>query len=243
MSQANAMVQQAKALNLSLAQAQSQPYSNVQLPEEAQFIINTSMARLGLIPDAVTPDMIKDEERYIEELAKELSGFLTGTIGAGGGKGKRGMMDDRGLVGLDEVWGGWNRARGVGTSTRLNKCYNRLTLSVALIPPSTFMQVLPRASAHTDPTVKMRTFKSGLKVLHTPWYAHREFSERLLVLLEAAGPKTLLEVAEQESVTVGLAGEMIASVEDDGRIVRDDAGRGDLRWWTNELKLYEWDGD
>jgi ESCRT-II complex subunit VPS36 len=119
MSQANAMVQQAKALNLSLIQAQSQPYSNVQLPEEAQFIISTSMARLGLIPDAVTPDMIKDEEGYTEELAKELGGFLTGTIGAGGGKGKRGMMDDRGLVGLDEVWGGWNRARGVGTSTCL----------------------------------------------------------------------------------------------------------------------------
>jgi len=63
------------------------------------------------------------------------------------------------------------------------------------------------------------------------------------VLLEAAGPKTLLEVAEQENVSVGLAGEMIASVEDDGRIVRDDAGRGDVRWWTNELKSYEWDGD
>ena len=120
MSQANAMVQQAKALNSSLIQAQSQPYSNVQLPEEAQFIISTSMARLGLIPDAVTPDMIKDEESYTEELAKELGGFLTGTIGAGGGKGKQGMMDDRGLVGLDEVWGGWNRARGVGASACLS---------------------------------------------------------------------------------------------------------------------------
>ena len=48
MSQASAMVQQAN-----LVQAQFQPYSNVQLPEEAQFIISTSMARLGLIPDAV----------------------------------------------------------------------------------------------------------------------------------------------------------------------------------------------
>ena len=95
MSQANAMVQQAKALNLSLVQVQSQPYSNVQLPEEVQFIISTSMARTGLIPDAVTPDMIKDEESYTEELAKELGGFLTSIIGAGGGKGKQDMMDDR----------------------------------------------------------------------------------------------------------------------------------------------------
>jgi len=134
MSQANAMVQQAKTLNLSLVQAQSQPYSNVQLPEEAQFIISTSMARLGLIPDAVTPDMIKDEESYTEELAKELGGFLTGTTGPGGGKGKRGMMDDRGLVGLDEVWGGWNRARGVGTSTRLHNDIYWLILSCSPYP-------------------------------------------------------------------------------------------------------------
>ena len=54
--------------------------------------------------------MIKGEESYTEELVKELGGFLTGTIEAGGGKGKRGMMDDQGLVGLDGVWGGWNRA-------------------------------------------------------------------------------------------------------------------------------------
>ena len=80
------------------------------------------------------------------------------------------------------------------------------------------MQVLPRLPARIDPIIKMWTFKSGLKVLHTPRYAHQEFSERLLVLLEAAGPKTLLEVAEQESVSVILAGEIIASIEDDGRL-------------------------
>ena len=117
-----------------------------------------------------------------------------------------------------------------------------LLSSYFLIPPSSFMQVLPRLPAHIDLMIKMRTFKSGLEVLHTPWYAHQEFSERLRVLLEAAGPKSLLEVAEQESVSVGLAGEMTASVEDDGRIVRDDAGRGDLRW-TIELISYEWDRD
>ena len=74
--------------------------------------------------------------------------------------------------------------------------YYRLIWSIALIPPSSFMQVLPRLPAHTDPIIKMRTFTSGLKVLHALWYVHQEFSERLLVLLEAAGPKTLLEVAE-----------------------------------------------
>jgi ESCRT-II complex subunit VPS36 len=47
--------------------------------------------------------MIKDEDKWINELAKELAGVL------------KGMMKDRGIIALDEVWGGWNRARGVGT--------------------------------------------------------------------------------------------------------------------------------
>jgi len=76
-----------------------------ELPEEAIFI-RSSLAQLGLqvsnVP--VTSDMITDEKKWVNELARELAEVL------------RGMMRDRGIVALDEVWGGWNRARGVGTS-------------------------------------------------------------------------------------------------------------------------------
>lgn len=48
--------------------------------------------------------MIKDNQQYHEELAKELAGVL-------GRKG--GIMKD-GLVGLDQAWCVWNRARGIG---------------------------------------------------------------------------------------------------------------------------------
>lgn len=81
-------------------------------PEEATFI-RSSLAQLGLqISNApVTLDMIRDERKWVEELAKELAGVLQGQ----GGKNDSGaMMKKRGIVGLDEVWGGWNRARGVG---------------------------------------------------------------------------------------------------------------------------------
>lgn len=80
-------------------------------PEEATFI-RSSLAQLGAqMPNApVTLDMIRDERRWVDELARELAGVLQGT---GGGKGE-GIMRQRGVVGLDEVWGGWNRARGVG---------------------------------------------------------------------------------------------------------------------------------
>lgn len=81
-------------------------------PEEATFI-RSSLAQLGLqMTNApVTLDMIRDERRWIEELARELAGVLQDN----GGRDKHeGLMRKRGIVGLDEIWGGWNRARGVG---------------------------------------------------------------------------------------------------------------------------------
>ena len=79
-------------------------------PEEATFI-RSSLAQLGLqMTNApVTQDMVRDERKWYEELAKELAAILEGT-----GKGGEGMMRKRGIIALDEVWGGWNRARGVG---------------------------------------------------------------------------------------------------------------------------------
>ena len=95
-------------------------------PEEATFI-RSSLAQLGLqMANApVTQDMVRDERNWFEELAKELAGVLEGSgagagKGSGNGKGGEGMMRRRGIIALDEVWGGWNRARGVGECLRLS---------------------------------------------------------------------------------------------------------------------------
>lgn len=96
----------------------STPDTNAHTTSDSETtFIRSSLARLGLPTDAVTQDMVADERAYHTELAKELSGLLL----SGGSKGKskafeqRGIMtDSRGIVGLDEVWGAWNRARGVG---------------------------------------------------------------------------------------------------------------------------------
>ena len=84
-------------------------------PEEATFIL-TSLSKLGLQMSntPVTFDMMKDEREWFEELARELAGVLQGTT-------KAGIMKERGIIALDEVWGSWNRARGVGTSSYLSK--------------------------------------------------------------------------------------------------------------------------
>jgi hypothetical protein len=50
----------------------------------------------------------KDEQKWYEELARELARVLQGS--------PKGLMSARrrGIVALDEVWGGWNRVRGIG---------------------------------------------------------------------------------------------------------------------------------
>ena len=82
-------------------------------PEEATFI-RSSLSQLGLQMSntPVTLDMMKDERRWFEELARELARVLQGSTPPKEGTG--GMMRNRGIIALDEVWGGWNRARGVG---------------------------------------------------------------------------------------------------------------------------------
>jgi len=184
--------------------------------------------------------MMKDEHRWIEELARELSRVLQG--GARIGQKEypvtdkqigSGLMGQRGILALDEVWGGWNRARGV-----------------ALIPPSTFLQVLSHLPSYTDPPIRMRTFASGLSVLHTPPYTDAAFAARLASLLALAGPRTTLHVAQEENLAVGLADEMLLAVEAAGHVCRDDpsaalksGGAGtEIRWWTNVFRSYSWDG-
>ena len=84
-------------------------------PEEAKFI-RSSLAQLGLqLSNApVTADMIQDESAWMEELARELARVLQGSLDEGPDQKTGGIMKERGIIGLDEVWGGWNRARGVG---------------------------------------------------------------------------------------------------------------------------------
>jgi len=197
----------------------------------------------------ITQDMVKDERKWMEELTRELAGLLQqgeegfgnnwegeiildGVFGVVERKKSSSLMRGRGIVGLDEIWGGWNRARGV-----------------ALIPPSTFLQVLSLLPSYTSPPLLLRTFPSGLSVLHTPRYTHVAFTCRLSSLITLSGPRTTLEVAQEERVTVSLAGEMIAEVEKDGEICRDEVqvdgpfgGGRDVRWWLNVFEDYVWDG-
>ncbi|KAF7974522.1 hypothetical protein HWV62_11980 [Athelia sp. TMB] len=206
--------------------------SSAAVPEEATFI-RSSLSQLGLqMQNApVTQDMVSDERKWMDELARELADILVGSDD--GRHSTKGMMRERGIVALDEVWGGWNRARGV-----------------ALLPPSTFLSVLPHLPQHTDPPIRARTFPSGLMVLHTPQFTAASFTARLSSLLTLAGAKTTAEIAREEGLTVGLAGEMIGDAEAAGAVCRDEGapaqgggvGGVEVQWWPDVFTHYHWDG-
>lgn len=233
MSKAQEMVRLAKGLNEQLTAASRNPSaSGVQLePEEATFV-RSSLAQLGLSmkSTAVTADMSSDEKKYAEQLALELAGVLEGDDGGE----KVGMMKQRGIIGLDEVWGGWNRARGI-----------------ALISPELTLKSLPYLPRHTHPPIHTRTLASGLRVLHTPAYSSASFSSRLLSYIFENGPRTTTQVAGEEGLSVGLVDELVKEAEDAGDICREDPMTGfngrdglgiEVRWWANAFIEYAWDG-
>lgn len=81
--------------------------------DQASTVVWQSLTSLGLQAPAVTPEMVADEREYHLQLAKELGSVLLGT---GRGKTSVPVMQDgpKAMIGLDEIWCIWNRARGVG---------------------------------------------------------------------------------------------------------------------------------
>lgn len=108
----------AQSINAQLASSTSSPANGSSAPApaaaaHAASLASSSLHSLGLatpaasvLDSAVTPDLVADDRAYHAELARELAGVL-----------EKGRVMDRkgGIVGLDEVWCLWNRARGVGT--------------------------------------------------------------------------------------------------------------------------------
>jgi ESCRT-II complex subunit VPS36 len=116
MVRAGDMVKLVQTLNTKLNQQQSvSASSGVSSAEEeaAQTFLRSSLVQLGLPAPAVTADMMADESMYLEGLAKELGGLLTGSPGTVNAQGLMVGKNGKGLVGMDEVWGLWNRVRGV----------------------------------------------------------------------------------------------------------------------------------
>ncbi|GAA5957271.1 hypothetical protein JCM21900_001213 [Sporobolomyces salmonicolor] len=117
MAKAKEMITLAQSINTQLA-AQTQSTatsssSSSSSPAEltrAASLASASLASLGLVTAAITPDQVASSREYHRELARELAGVLQ--------KGR--VLEGRGgVMGLDEVWCVWNRARGYLSSRSL----------------------------------------------------------------------------------------------------------------------------
>lgn len=234
MKNAKEMIILAQTLNERLSAAEAASPSAATSPTASQkTLVRTSLQSLGL-EAAVTPDMVKESEKYHEELAKELFAILwgknkTGATGSGGG-----IMSKEGIVGLDEVWCVWNRARGV-----------------ALVSPTDLKLAAPFLSK-LSPPIYLRSFRTGLTVLHTSHYTLSTFARRFVSLLdlrqalfassdltimerEEKDGATTLEVAREEGLAVGLSREMCEEVEMNGLVVRDEQAEEGVRWFRNYI--------
>lgn len=294
MRKAKQMVEFAESLNAKLtkqeqaaaaAREAGMPDTAPQPDQQAATLIRSSLVQLGLPAPAVTEDMARDQEEYHRQLAHELAGLLLGNPSGGRRSGLMGtgkiaapgkssellprVSDDnlqgRGLVGLDEVWCVWNRARGV-----------------ALVPPQALRSAATFLPDMTSPSIHMKTFRSGLSVLHTPRYSDNAFTSRILHYLDtlewehkmkrieqaqslrisepgsisAASDQTasteeasygdnlspwgvgasILEIAEKEDVPILLINEMMDMIESKtGMVVRDDGGPNGTRWFVNHF--------
>lgn len=179
MAKAQSMVRLAQQLNDQLAATTARraaspanPYGDAELlePEEATFV-RSSLAQLGLgMKNApVTLDMSRDERRWVEQLARELAGVLQGEgEGAGRrGEAREGMMHSRGIIGLDEVWGGWNRARGVCESPS----FSMAEMTFLRVPYSSHLpgngaqdpalSPLPHAASNIHPHARLRPARAA----------------------------------------------------------------------------------
>ncbi|BGP35226.1 Vacuolar protein-sorting-associated protein 36 [Rhodotorula toruloides] len=249
MARAKNMIALAQSINAQLAVTSASDASSVSAETaEAASLATSSLQSLGLLSAPVTTQDVADSSRYHAQLAQELASVLE--------KGQV-MQKQGGVIGLDEVWCLWNRARGV-----------------ALVSPADLRAAarhLPSASSSSR--ISLRVFPSGLHILHTSRFSLPAFSSRILELLDLRQALTasladeaspvldrqtreglgVLEVADAEELSVGLAKEMMELLEmgeatalggrvGGGAVVRDEQGGEGTRWQRNYISHAVWDG-
>ncbi|BGP43347.1 Vacuolar protein-sorting-associated protein 36 [Rhodotorula kratochvilovae] len=236
MAKAKEMIVLAQSINAQLSSAPAAGAAGGEAARAAS-LASTSLHSLGLLPGgaAVTPDLVADDRAYHAELARELAGVLH----------KGGVMDRAGgVIALDEVWCLWNRARGVA-----------LVSPKVLRLAAPYLSTLPRSASSSGAPISLRTFPSGLTILHTPRFALPAVRARVLDLLDtrqALAASLLSASASVEGVSVGLAKELLGLLElgdpgaaggggGAGAVVRDEQGEG-TRWYRDWISDAVWDG-
>ncbi|KAK1217892.1 Vacuolar protein-sorting-associated protein 36 [Marasmius sp. AFHP31] len=132
----------------------------------------------------VTQEMYKSDKAFLASLSQELSSILVST-------------DTDPIIPFDRLWVKWNRARGV-----------------SLIPPSTFLDVLPLLQ---DTPYRLRQL-GDIKILYTPHFSTASVAVRL------PSPVTPTSFSISEHISLPLAQLLLDEIEmlPHSLICRDD---------------------
>lgn len=122
MARAREMVNLAQSLSAKMADSTTESASGAiggKMDSSEETTVRKSLISLGLATPAFTLEMAQDEKDYHLSLAKELGSVLLGRpTGSAQRPSTEPLMVDakgrKGIIGLDEIWCLWNRARGVG---------------------------------------------------------------------------------------------------------------------------------
>lgn len=107
----------------------------------------------------------------------------------------------------------------------------------ALIPPSHLLQSTKYLPDLTSPSIHLRVFPNGLRVLSTAFYDDEGFSQRVVAHLYETEAQSALDIAQKEGVSLLLVQQLLRSVElSRGDILRDEDGRGNVLWYRNRFE-------
>ncbi|KPV71901.1 uncharacterized protein RHOBADRAFT_47352 [Rhodotorula graminis WP1] len=263
MRKAKDMITLAQSINAQLASSAASPSNGSSTSPtpaaaaRAASLASSSLHSLGLatasssvLDNAVTPDLVADDRAYHAELARELDGVL-----------EKGRVMERkgGIVGLDEVWCLWNRARGVARLTL--RVFHPSGLTILHTP-----RFAPRAfESRVLDLVDTRQALVASLALGGPQLAPGQGQGRAgdkeeggtSAAAEAAEREgaSLLDIAHAEGLSVGLAKELLGVLElgerggaggggasAGGAVVRDEQAGEGTRWYRNWISGAVWDG-
>ncbi|ODQ51644.1 Vps36-domain-containing protein [Saitoella complicata NRRL Y-17804] len=182
---------------------------------EARAALLESTQALGLSSPVVTREITGGNDVYHAELAKQVAEFLESGI----------LQKEGGTVTLIDLFALYNRARGV-----------------ALVSPADLAKACTLFAQLKLP-VRLRTFKSGLVVVHDASRKDETVIRRLKEWISSYETgATCQETAEQFKWSVGVALEELELAEASGTLCRDESIEG-VKFWINEFITFTWDVD
>ncbi|EGU11464.1 Vacuolar protein sorting-associated protein 36 [Rhodotorula toruloides ATCC 204091] len=257
MARAKNMIALAQSINAQLAVTSATDPSAVSAETaEAASLATSSLQSLGLLSAPVTAQDVADSSRYHAQLAQELASVLQ--------KGQV-MEKQGGVIGLDEVWCLWNRARGVALTASLEEQQQEEIEGPApggepAQPPKPGARERRGGQAPQEEEEDEGGLRRGSRVRKQA--THHLFGHNIpagadepSLTLDRQTREGLgvLEVADAEKLSVGLAKEMMELLEmgeatalggrvGGGAVVRDEQGGEGTRWQRNYISHAVWDG-